>query len=341
MQIYKLLYSASILLLLACTAHKEQETESIAADTSLVAIIKPDSILHPTTQQMETKEAQSIYNNFFIPGTLLYVVPTDGALLHREPNEASEVLRSLNFGDSIVVTEHPFSLQEIKSLRLNPVDSFWVKVKSNEQEGYVLSSQVILSKIKNTDAPVHLFLASVGCLNYYAFSPHFNYYAVFKNDNGYVLRIIQPNFFGVHEAWEGLAWDVYGIGIRGDKKAEPLFIFGFEKTLTEGEIKNIDVLPNEGEEIKETSIHNGMTLVAARHNEKMHLTFKSAHGKEIQKLDILHLLWCGDLDGDGKPDFVYAKGDGETGGIFIALSSFAGEHEVVKEVAFFGIGLCC
>jgi hypothetical protein len=341
MQIYKQLFSASfILLLLACSVPNKKETES-DADTSTVVITKPDSILYPTAQQMETTEAQSIYARFFIPGTILYIVQIEGTTLHSEPTEASKVLQSLNFRDRVVVTEHPFSLQEIKSMRTMAVDSFWVKVKSKEREGYVLSSQVILSKIENNIAPVHLFLASVGCLNYYTFNANFKYYAIFKNDNEYVLKMIQPKFFGTHEAWEGLAWDVYGIGIRGDEKARPLFIFGFKKILREGEIKETDVLPDNDKDIKETTIHNSMTLVATRHGERTHLTFTSAAGKEMQMLDILYLVWCGDLDEDGKLDFVYAKGDGETGGIFMALSSFADDNEVVNEIAFFGIGLCC
>jgi hypothetical protein len=326
--------------LIAC--HPPGNSKIADAKDSLPSqITRPDSIHYATAAELDVKHAQSIYKNFFSPGETAYVVSTEEIQLHNEPDSTSEVLLSLNFKDSVTIIAHPFSIDEILSMRTKSTDSFWVKVKYREREGYVLSNELIFSKIENNNLPVHLFLTHGGCINNYAYNPNFKYYGLFKNANANTLQSIQLTFSGIHDAWEGLAWDAYDIRVRGDEKTEPLFIFGLNKILKEGEIKEVNVLPSEDESEKRTTIDNETILVGTRHNERIHLTFKSSTGKEIQMLDIFYLRWSGDLDDDGKIDFVYAKGDGEQGGIYIALSSFAGKGEVVKELAFFRIGLCC
>jgi hypothetical protein len=341
MQIHNLvIFIVCSSVLVTCKSPQDSKTAD-TKDSLPTPITKTDSILYPSAADMEARDAQSIYENFFSPGETLYVVSVEGTPLHSEPDSTSDLMLTLNFRDSVTITDHPFSVDRILSMKNEPTNSFWVKVKSGEKEGYVLSKDLIFSKIENNNAPVHLFLTHGGCINNYAYNSNFKYYGVFENGNAHTLQSIQLKFSGIHDAWEGLAWDIYDIRVRGDEKAEPLFIFGFNKILKEGEIKEVNVLPSEDEVEKRTSIDNETILIATRYEERIHLTFKSTSGKVMQVLDILALRWSGDLDDDGKPDFVYAKGDGEQGGIYIALSSFAGDDEVVKELAFFRIGLCC
>jgi hypothetical protein len=331
-----------ISLLNACNQTKDTNViQSSNIDSlSLLAPVQ-DTIAFSTPEEQLTEAAESIYERFFAPGTKLYIVSTEGSALHTEPREGSEVLSILPFRDSVIVEQHPFSVEEIKAKHNEYGKTFWIKIKGERGEGYIVSRDVILSRMKNINSQAHLLLASTGCVNNYVYRSDFRYYGIFDSDREYVRKEIQPEFSGMHEPWEGLVWDGYTIRVRGNEKSQPLFIFGLPKILKEGTIKQSELLPIEGEVEREIALQDGMTLSVAKFGSTIHLTFYSAARKEIQVLEFQYLNWCGDLDGDGKIDFVYSRESGELSGVSIALSSMAEDHQVVKEVFTFGIGLCC
>lgn len=347
MSIHKVLYSiVYVSLFIACNPERDRmrtfdiDSSSSSVDTSSL-VLHGDTIHYPTPEEIETQAAKAIYERFFIPETILYVVSPLGSSLHVEPNENSEVVRVVPFRDSVTILEHPLSLEVIKRMRVEYGKTFWIKIRAQKSEGYLLSSEVVLSKIKNRKGSVHLFFTHAGCINNYAYRSDFKYYAVIKNDGQYILKKVQPEFFGLHEPWEELAWDYYDIGISGDEKAEPLFIFGLDKLLKEGTIKPVELLSLETDKEKKIVLQDRKKLHVAQSNNGIQLTFYTPVGNEIQVLNIFRLIWSGDLDGDDKIDFVYSKGNGELEGFAIALSSMANEQEEVKEVATFEIGLCC
>ena len=66
-------------------------------------------------------------------------------------------------------------------------------------------------------------------------------------------------------------------------------------------------------------------------------------GNQQQKIALsegVQIIWKGDLDGDGKDDYLFTAGE-ESNSVNLYLSSEAAEGELVKQVASYYPGYCC
>jgi hypothetical protein len=57
--------------------------------------------------------------------------------------------------------------------------------------------------------------------------------------------------------------------------------------------------------------------------------------------ETVHLLWCGDMDGDSIPDFMLSISNGHSGGMMLFLSQNPGKWKFVKLAGMYFWGDCC
>jgi hypothetical protein len=310
-------------------------------DTPVAAIagIKDPPIPYePTASLQDTVDYRE--QRFLPSGAAYSVIAISGAPLLKEPHTGAPAITTAKYGETVEIIEkmHRDTLQD--PISENDMKGTWVKVKHHQQEGYMFSAFLASGKYVFTDAnDFDILLKGTSCVPNFKFAPWHHYYAIYNTGDGGFLKQVRISFYVTHEIPEGVdIWEWYTIDT--DFYGSPAFILGAPKTLGEKTINTVSagtfkpgtVHQHGAYRIKVESKYDGFYTV---------LNFVDASGKTVQSIETENLMWCGDMDQDGKLDFLYLEGEAKAGSVVLALSSYAAPGHAFKIVGNYETSSCC
>lgn len=170
---------------------------------------------------------------------------------------------------------------------------------------------------------------------------------LFKTEKGFQIRPIELRYLNVGEG----ATTFYSTEIN----EQPLFFFGTKYRLPDREVSGFYAFDSKnppftelkklGLSTDEASFNNGgnspwYAILPNGAKQGLKLSAKTAKGENYD-FKIRYVLWAGDLDGDGKNDYILNGGDPYPGCTGLFLSSKAKKGEAVHLVAALFNGSCC
>lgn len=277
------------------------------------------------------------------------VIATSGLNLRESPSLEAKVITSIPFLDKVALLQDSVSDREIVDIvNFNGFDhntyteqiaGEWVKVKYEDQEGYVFNAYLMQEyfeePLKSEESQYALSFLGSNCVDNVHRNKNIKWKGVFKNGAGYEIKEVSLEYYMSFEdmgAWYGVTTQsndslLFMIGAAEDK---------FRTGAIEGTYFEYGV---EFDYSKESSTFENLALTIGEN--ETYLTIKE--GNQQQKVDShdgLYILWKGDLDGDGKDDYIFSMGE-QSSSTNLYLSSEAEEGQLVKPVASYYSGYCC
>jgi hypothetical protein len=280
-------------------------------------------------------------------GQVVYVIQPSGVSLRETPHPSGKTLAHIKYGQKIKITK---LLNDQSDRVLDTIDwpkfsGYWIQVTFEKQKGYLFSTHVF-ENLNSVNKNAVLLFEYDGCAPDFKYDARLKYYGFYRTANGVVVKKVTPSFF-VERSVTGLGdGHLFRLRFQASRPfngpAEMLFVLGMEGNLVEGMIKELSL-----SEKQRTIVGS-----AIKYLPEAHMTLQANEGmiKIEQEIPLRRqtlflygsqrIDWCGDLDQDGKLDFLFTAADkGVTATLF--LSSLAKEHEIVGYAGSFFFPLCC
>ncbi len=290
------------------------------------------------------------------------VISTNGLNLRSAPGSQSKVLKRLSFGTKVTVLENKYFRRDTIGAKVfyhgnrkseHPIIGHWVKVLHKNTEGFLFDPYLEnLASLDNYQYLVDdsekylnkdfvLLFPGEDCYNNFWPIEGMNLLGCYKDGDGFKLKKIELSYYkswidpnSANAEMEINLW----IGAKDNK--DLLFIVGSKGKLKEGKLSGVYGSTSLGniEQFEKLDVVGSM--------EESKLILKESSKKQVLNPKSPHLyptytvIWEGDLDFDGKLDYIISFGD-KSQNTYLFLSSQAEEGELVKPVAVFFSGYCC
>ena len=294
------------------------------------------------------------------------VIATTGLNLRSAPSLKSAKVGLVPFGKSvnIVGEQHygkeslgkPYKIYHTEGEVFEPeVEGYWVKAEYEGLEGYLFSAYLDYDMQEESDVfnkNVSILFEGIDCANNLKYNPYWNWYGLYEEEGKMVLKKVNLSFFRLEYEMGG-----YGIATNIDKPS--LFLIGSQKAFPKSILDGQYFSPYEakgslydfsasGEINEELLATTSVEMFMSRSNElNAILAINNEEGfRQILNPSQLHLsmpmgiVWQGDIDGDGKEDYIIHYGE-ESSQTVLYLSSFAKKGQIVRPVAAWYSGYCC
>lgn len=289
------------------------------------------------------------------PAGLLSVIRTGGTVIHAQPTEKSQKIAQLSFADKVIL------VQDLASGIIEKDGSmgYWVKVQFNQNNGYVFRNDLTrYTETRFSGGDIAIIVLQAGPLAEVYYNPNLSYTAIIKEGSSQRLEKVNMDF-RVHVDPEGKEQVTVQCSAAGDV----LFIYGSSRkqrskwfdyyNLSEGQ----KTLFGKNDSVPKTIrlIDNRVSLYTelrwAPKSEKelsyaVLMVKEEVDRKRIQKLfpesDYrpidqyqfpIYVVWCGDLDGDKRADFLISFGDLLKHYDLYLSGNSTGKHNVLEKVA--------
>lgn len=285
-----------------------------------------------------------------------FVISTTGLNFREAPKADSNILLTIPFGTKVKVTgKKSFRIDTIGSYGFNNSESNesskiniignWLKVTYKEKTGYLFDAYLLRS-FKNWQAIPNnnklnlnkkfvLLFPGTWCDFNFWYNPKFKWYGCYREGNQYKLKELDIYFL---TNWGDYITDM---GISTSHNKDLLFVVGSKTQFSEGEISgkynpnwwtnNFD--EHENIEIKKSKNYNKVVLSSSGREQLLNSHLKNKYSPSS-------ILWEGDLDKDGKLDYIINYGE-KSCRTFLYLSNEANKNQIVKPVSVFFSGYCC
>ena len=290
------------------------------------------------------------------------VISTTGLNLRSEPNAQSSIIATLPFGTKLKLTglksnsldsvgAHRFHFDPKWQMRnILPVVGYWQQVEYKGRIGWVHGSYLLqyYNKLPTYESGVNqrhvLLKPGYDCFSNFWFNNKLNWYGIYREGRYKVVKPISLSFFIIDREVSPLVMRDPACVISAQKNRGLLFIFGTTDNMKikrlEGRFYGFwsDKKITIRKEFQVDSIGNSEVLYLKKHGQKQLLT--PVHPEYQFYFSPYNLVWEGDLDGDGKSDYIIRFGD-KSRRTILFLSSEAREGEIVRPVAVYYSGYCC
>jgi len=294
---------------------------------SILGICKGNVVNQPERTVIAVK-GLNLRESPTLNGKVITLVPfLDKVALLNEAISSTDTLSTVNFSD------------QDNNIYPDYIVGEWVKIKYQNKEGYVFNAYLMQ---EHGDQPLHseenqfaISFAGLNCVDNVHRNKEIKWKGVFKNGDEFEMKEVQLEYYiGLDEMG---AW--YGTTTQTNNS--PLFIIG----TIDDKFKNGQI---EGTYFKDRWVFDYSKDFSTYENLTMHILEHEAfvtitEGNQQQKLavhDGIQIIWKGDLDGDGKNDYIFTSGE-VSSSTTLYLSSEAGEDQLVKPVASYYSGYCC
>lgn len=302
------------------------------------------------------------------------VIAKSGLNLRTMPQETGEVLQLIPFGAQVeilgeahygyepAIASHTYfyldrnaKTGELEKLYYDvPLDGFWLKVRYEGQEGYAFSAYLHESMKDEPEDGVSLLFEGAN-INFY-YNPEWYWYALYADGKKQLLKEVKLDFFSLISDATGDA-ELHVKTNVIDKKA--IMIVGSNTPMPYEEINGMVLsgtknIYNYMEQTIDRSIlqQANLKLNANMNEDGEHifnaLSVKGGAGAQqiVSTFDTCNfcaplLIWYGDIDGDGKTDYLISEVTHYGGPIKLYLSSLADKNKLLKEVATWFPPACC
>ena len=256
------------------------------------------------------------------------------------------------------------------------IGGYWVQVEFKSKKGWCFAPYLGKGILK-MNKPLYFFMEGAGCAEMTYISSNYHYYGVFDNE----FKAIKPIFYSHEEGTEirasGSRRPQYII-VSKEPMTEGVIesVFNQQKKWLSNNPKDYDYVMSKPlrafDTKKEPNAYFPNTLVynvklqfstdwwlktsqkkgkmeEGESEARMEATIKITDGKITQKLltqkqpGTLALYWEGDIDRDGRPDFIiseFAEGEGSNG-YHLYLSRLAKPNELVGLAGVWDVSDCC
>jgi hypothetical protein len=293
--------------------------------------------------------------NIIDPGNN-YVIAS-GLRLRENPNQKSKILTVIPFGSRVEYLSNESYGKDTIDVELKDYTSkiigTWVQVKFNKFEGYVLNSYLSYSVKPDPiygQMNTNFLYLHPGCdCNYNIYNvTKWNFYGFYKiNNDTLQIKKIKVTYTADHEIDYTCP-----IILSASENKNLEFIIGVKAEMFKDKstiyYKTVEILnsKNETQQTKELK-RFGLTLLF-QPNKNRDDFFELIYSKENkkQKLNLAEfnfptrIKFIGDLDNDGKYDFIISYGE-TAGPTILYLSSQAKGNQFLKMVASFFSSYCC
>jgi len=216
-----------------------------------------------------------------------------------------------------------------------------VRVREDHKYAYAFDAFLLHSRNKEYETAravgmheeyVFLF-PSHNCFSNFWYPEGMHWYGMYKDEQSFIMEEVTVSFT------QNSMYEIPYTHIGTNKDEGLLFIIGSKKPITEQRKHGLyqpDFWSRNYKDLPEFS------LIGDEYTGD----FSISNGKITQSLnkenrDIpASVLWRGDIDDDGKPDYIIHYGE-DAGETYLYMSSEASEEEVVKPVAVYFSGYCC
>ncbi|MFD2561489.1 SH3 domain-containing protein [Aquimarina rubra] len=290
------------------------------------------------------------------------VVSTTGVNLREAPNLKSKILVKLPFATKIEITENKsFGIDTIgenilyrnrKEKIKNHIVGNWVKIKYKNYEGYLFDAYLgEIASLKNIvlddselDLNKNFILLFPGsyCHNNFWSVKNMNWLGLYQIGDHFEFKTIELSYSYFRDFIpDYMAIEDYTISTNNNENL--MFIIGSKINLKKGFINGKRGKCLEGSnfedfdklQISGTAMYPELILKSK--NKKQ--IINSAH-RSITYYSPTCLVWEGDIDQDGKLDYIISYGE-KSVRTYLYLSSEADDNQIVKPVAVFSDGYCC
>jgi len=298
------------------------------------------------------------------------VISTTGLSLRAEPSLTSKRLDVAPYGAKVEVLGYKsfgFDTIGVKQFhqknnitRTIQISGHWRKAKYKGQEGYMFSAYLSELYPEGDNFPVNrdfaLLYPSIWCDNNFVFKPHWKWFGLYEKEGseGYEWRKVNVSFYNINEGGDAMT---SGFITTGEADQGMLFMMGSMKDLRQIEVKGNwfqdwqgsffdyrnDTIINRSEYFKKW----GLQTDSLRRDFVTHLYLKKNGKSQLlnpsnwELSSPTYLKWVGDLDGDGKDDFLIDCGGDKSSHDILYLSTQADPGQLLKAVAAFFRGSCC
>jgi len=289
------------------------------------------------------------------------VVSRTGLNMREYPSINSRKIMTIPYGAIVEFIEEnrkdsigEYKYNEGKMVKEIPIVSSWNKVKYNQKEGYVFGAYLYKGEEKKRILPNELInkeyillMPGYDCFNNFILGEKFNWYGLYIENNKQELRKVELSYV-VNESFTMMP-----LIIRTNEDENLKFIIGSKEELKEGRIDGIYDEDNWGwgikekrEKLKQLELKNSFNLI----EEEEGNLFKIEKEGRIQILNKLYkekmlypskILYEGDLNGDGKEDYIIMYGEKAAEIILYLGKREFEEGKILEAVSIYFTGYCC
>ncbi len=305
--------------------------------------------------------AQAQYNpkNFDVNQNT--VVAVSGLKMRSRPSLKGKVISKIPFGETIDIIDtkhhgHDTLASNYKVYFSNDefyepiLSGFWVKTRYEGEEGYVFNAFLYYDYDKSAptfNKKTALLFEGSSCYDNLHYRPDWHWYGIFEKEGIQYLEKVKLDLLVEESEFEGL------LTITTDKEQASLFIIGSPRPLKERRLFFSEYLGTgttiyRGGEMTEQVLKDAALEIRDQEGEDYPLIVAIGSQGEQQILNpeepylnySTKIQWFGDLDGDGKMDYLIEFGD-KTSRNVLFLSTKAGAGQLVAPVGAYFSGYCC
>lgn len=276
--------------------------------------------------------------------------------LRESPNKHAKILTTIPFGSRLEYLTNQCYNKDTTLISIYNDDyavvGSWVYVKYNNIKGFVLNSYLSYYDKPSTepnDLNNEYLVLFPGCdCNHNIHNvTNWNFYGFYKTENDFLkIRKIKINYISVYEDYTCplILYTADNLNLE--------FIIGSKEEMFKDKStifnKSVEILYNENEKQLAKDLRKvGLTLLD-HSNKTRDDFFELIYSDENKKQKInlkgfvlpTRIKFIGDLDNDGKNDFIISYGE-TAGPTILYLSSKANENDLLKMVASFFCSYCC
>ncbi len=317
----------------------------------------------PLSAQREPKYL-AIADNYechYIDTCEAVVIAPSGLKLRAQPSFSAKAITVIPFGKKV---RHLKKFQGTEPNKVvfdaDSIPGNWLKLFWQGKEGYAFSAYLGRGILK-MDQPFYLLAEkSAWCWDDSYISSDYHYYGVYPNadTSSLTIRKAQPLFYNNRaEGNDGITFSLR-------QKRDSYFAFASKEPFEEAKIRVFKSRQRIGyQETPQPDLNQKIQIPYSDWELKMTMAKVTENGETYDKprliirdkktgswhylmdsyhsFEMVELLWCGDMDGDGVQDFMLNVGASHYGGMVLFLSKNQGKWKFVKMAgAYFGQDCC-
>lgn len=279
------------------------------------------------------------------------VTAFSGLKLREAPSFKAKTIAVIPFKEVVTYIHREGSENQEWLFDSDSIRGSFVEIKWRGKTGYAFNAYIADGILKTTE-PGYLLFEGGWCWRDCYANPDYHYYGMFTNHDSTVWRLqkIKPVFVHIDDEFEGC-----GMRALGSKK--PSFMLAMKDTLATGKVKvdhkkkyvykSVQIpypavrgpvrIPGSQLSLIVSQVDdNGVTIVLQDKSSG-----RKQQLKKFEWVNSISLKWSGDLDQDGKPDFMLEFNNEHDGGCQLFISSLAKPGELVYPITAYIFGDCC